>query len=396
MKYRFLLLKRWIEDLLMLPLILLGKLVAAIKPLNREYKVFYFFPFFHTGGAEKVHALIVQTTATKDCIVFFTRKSHNQTFLSQFQTAGCTIKDISRYTDNKWIYFVNVVFRGIISAYINRQKSRPVVFNGQCNFGYKLSAWIRHDIKQIELIHSLNSFSYIRIPFLPFISKTVMISKNKIKEHLELYKRYSIPKVFGDKIHYIPNASDFETINVAEKGFSRIRVLYSGRATPEKRAHLVAAIAAKVHKAEDSIEFVMAGDDFENFQKQVLSFVQFKGNISNAVTLQDIYKHCNVLFITSSTEGFPLAIIEGMAYGCCIIATPVGDIPLHILPNVNGFLFSSVENEQVIVDEGVGFLLQLNQNKELLKTISANNIAYAQHNFGIRQFSEAYKKLIYS
>ena len=380
----------------MFPLILLGRLLSTWKPLEKEYRVFYFFPFYHTGGAEKVHALIVKTTATKDCIVFFTRKSHNKTFFSQFQQAGCDIRDISRYTDNKWLYFANIVFRGIISGYINRQKTKPVVFNGQCNFGYKLSPWVRKNVKQVELIHSLNTFSYIRIPFLPFITETVMISTVKIKEHLQLYQRFGIPESFESRIHYIPNTSDFTDITIEEKDLSIVRVLYSGRATPEKRSHLVAAIAEKVHREDSSIEFVMAGDEFEALRRPELSFVGFKGNVSDSAILQAIYKRCNVLLITSSTEGFPLAVIEGMAYGCAIMATAVGDIPVHVKQQENGFLFSAVEDEKIIVEEGARFILALNANKTLLKAICANNIAYAQHTFALQQFGEAYKKLIYS
>src|SRR5206468_2512178 len=112
--------------------------------------------------------------------IFFTRKSQNDLFYSEFAASGCEIRDVSNYTDNKLIYFVNIIFRGMIAAYINNQKKKPVVFNGQCNFGYKISPWISNRIPQIELIHSLCSFSYIRIPFLPFISRTVMISTVRI------------------------------------------------------------------------------------------------------------------------------------------------------------------------------------------------------------------------
>ena len=97
-------------------------------------------------------------------------------------------------------------YRGMITGYINNQTQKPIVFNGQCNFGYKISPWIKRNIPQVELIHSLNTFSYIRIPFLPFIAKTVMISQKRIEDHKELYTRYNIPSHFLNKIVHIPNA----------------------------------------------------------------------------------------------------------------------------------------------------------------------------------------------
>lgn len=396
MKFKLLLLKRWVEDVLMFPLILTGQVIAARRPLGKEYKVFFFFPFYHTGGAEKVHALIAKAAGNRDCIIFFTRKSHNTAFLQKFSDSKCSIKDISKYTDNKLVYFVNILFRGIVSGYVNRQKTPPVVFNGQCNFGYKLSPWIKKEVKQIELIHSISNFSYIRIPFLPFIDKTVMISRQKIAEHLQLYERFGIPEKFAQRIQYVPNASEFESISRSEKDFSAVTVLYSGRATPEKRPQLFARIAEEVHRQDASVQFIMAGDDFSSLNKQRFSFVQFKGNVSDEDQLAALYKRCNVVCITSSTEGFPLAVIEGMAYGCAVVATPVGDLPFHIKRGENGFLLSSVDDENTLVREAAAAIRELKNNASLLQTMAANNIGYAQATFGYDRFARDYQKLIYA
>ena len=396
MTFRLLLLKRLVEDVLMFPLILVGRFIASRKPLGKEYTVFFFFPFYHTGGAEKVHALVAKASGDQNCIIFFTRKSHNAAFLQKFKESSCDIRDISKYTDNKVLYFVNIIFRGIVSAYINRQRKAPVVFNGQCNFGYKISPWIKREIRQVELIHSVSNFSYIRIPFLPFISRTVMISEEKIKEHLRLYEQFGIPNKYAVKIVYIPNASEFEKIDLFEKKYSPFVVLYSGRATAEKRAHLFANIAEKVYAKEASIQFVMAGDDFAALDKKRFGFIHFKGHISDEQELAALYKKSSVVCIASSTEGFPLAVIEGMAYGCAILATGVGDIPLHVKTGENGFVFSSVEEESKIVEEGCDFILRLKNDSALLQRIAANNVRYAQEMFSYDRFAADYRKLIYS
>jgi hypothetical protein len=204
--YRLLLIKRFIEDIFIFPFILLGRFTAAIRPLKKEYRIFFFFPFHHTGGAEKVHAQISAAAGGPNCIIFFTKKSSDDRFLEDFRKSRCEIRDISKIVDNKWFYFLNLFYRGIISGYINSQSVKPIVFNGQSNFGYKISPWIKKDIRQIELIHSFNTFSLIRIPFLPFISKTVMISRKRIEDHKEQYRQKNIPASFAERIQYIPNA----------------------------------------------------------------------------------------------------------------------------------------------------------------------------------------------
>ena len=140
--FKFLIIKRIIEDVLLYPFILIGRIIAIFTKPDKEYKVYYFFPFYHIGGAEKIHAQVAAATGGPDCIIYFTKKSANDGMLDSFKNSESTIKDISRYTDNKWLYFINLIYRGIISYQVNHQQQTPIVFNGQCNFAYKLSPWI--------------------------------------------------------------------------------------------------------------------------------------------------------------------------------------------------------------------------------------------------------------
>ena len=392
--YWLLLTKRFAEDIFIFPFILLGRLAAFRYPLKKEYRVFFFFPFYHTGGAEKVHVQIAAATGGNDCIIFFTKKSADTRFLNDFKKTGCEIKDISKFTDNKWLYFLNLFYRGIITGYINNQKLNPIVFNGQCNFAYKISPWVKKTVKQFELIHSLNSFSYIRIPFLPFIDKTVMISRQRIEDHKRLYKRYQIPLKIAERIIYISNGITLPAIVKTEKTFPPFRILYSGRAGPEKRIHLIIAIAKELNKIHKDVQFEMAGDLSSIANTADLPFIKFHGNIEENEKINAVYSTAHLLLLTSTTEGFPMVIIEAMANGCAIMATPVGDIPFHIKDNENGFLVSSIENESAILKEACEKIIWLKNNPDQWKKISGINIRYAYENFGIEQFNSAYRDLL--
>ncbi|MCU0370876.1 MAG: flippase-like domain-containing protein, partial [Bacteroidales bacterium] len=173
--------------LLIRPFIWLGRAHADKYPLQEQYDIFFFFPFYHTGGAEKVHAQLAQVFREQKCLVLFTRKSHDNGFRAAFEQAGHRVLDISAYTDDKRRYWKNLIWRGVVTAHINRQGQRPLVINGQCNFAYKCAPWLHKAIPQLELIHSFNSFSWIRIPFLPFIRQTVMISRKAIADHTRQY-----------------------------------------------------------------------------------------------------------------------------------------------------------------------------------------------------------------
>lgn len=393
MKYQHYIIKRKIENIFIYPFIILGKIIAFFKPLQEQYDVFFFFPFYHTGGAEKVHALITQSISNKKCIVYFTRKSVDYTFYEDFKKSGCTIKDISKYTDNKWLYFLNLIFRGIITTYINRQKNKTVVFNGQCNFAYKISPWVKSSIKQIELIHSFNSFSWIRIPFIPFIYKTIMISKVRIGNHLDQYKKLQIPEKFNYRIGYICNGITLPNININKDFEQPLNILYVGRGTSEKRVHLVAAIAQQVKQINSTIEFTIVGDVENAIPTDLQQSCTLKGTIHDASVLSELYKEAHVLLITSNTEGFPMVVMEAMAYGCAIIASPVGDLPVHIQQE-NGFITSSIE-EHKVVEEMTQHILHLNEHKLTLKSISEKNTKYANEYFDIEIFNRKYHELLF-
>jgi glycosyltransferase involved in cell wall biosynthesis len=395
MKFRLFILKRRVEAFFIFPFIQAGRIFSWLAPLKKEYDHFYFFPFYHIGGAEKVHAQIALATGNNNCIIFFTRKSHNKGFYETFKQSGCDIKDISKYTGNKWLYFLNLIYRGIITGYINRQQKQPLVFNGQCNFGYKISPWISRGIPQVELIHSLNSFSFIRIPFIPFIHKTIMISKKRIGDHKHLYQRYKIPDYFQDRIIYISNAIELPA-EVKKKNDEKLKVLYVGRGTKEKRVHLVAQIAAEIYKIDTDIRFEMLGDVTEAIDPSSYPYIHFYGNQSDESFIRSVYQNAHVLMITSVTEGFPMVVIEAMAYGVAIIATPVGDIPFHVETERSGFLFSTIEDEKEMIQQGKNFILKLRSDPELLNKIQHHNIAYAKAHFNIEQFNASYVQVFQS
>lgn len=395
MIYHLLLLKRQIENVFIFPFILIGQLISSLYKKKENFELLLIFPFYHTGGAEKVHSLIANTFKNKKALILFTRKSKDKRYFEAFKASGHKIIDISNYTDNKFFYWNNLIYRGIISSLVNGQSESPLIFNGQSNFGYKLSPWIKKEIVQIELIHAFSSFSWIRIPFIQYYSKTVMISRYAINEHKEQYLKLGIPDNEFNKIQYITNGIAIPTdVKRIVKQDNTFNVLYVGRSTSEKRVNLIAQIAQQASINHLDIKFSMVGDVKQDIESAYQPYIHFFGPVNNETELFKIYQKHDVLLMTSLHEGFPISIMEAMSAGCAILSTPVGDIPYHVKHEQNGFLFSSITDETIIKTEAIDYLRNLFNDPSLLTEMSTNNQEYAQKEFELSIFENRYQSLL--
>lgn len=66
-------------------------------------------------------------------------------------------------------------------------------------------------------------------------------------------------------------------------------------------------------------------------------FVKFHGQVDSEVVLS-IIERSIILLMSSSHEGFPMAIAESLSYGTPVISTDVGDISSVVKNGYNGFL----------------------------------------------------------
>ncbi len=395
MKYRLFILKRKIENVFIFPFILIGRLIGTFYTKKEDFELLLIFPFYHTGGAEKVHSLIANAYKNKKALILFTRKSKDKRYFEAFKASGHKIIDISNYTDNKFFYWNNLIYRGIIVSLANGQSESPLIFNGQSNFAYKLSPWIKKEIVQIELTHAFSSFSWIRIPFINYYTKSVMISRYAINEHKEQYNKLGIPDNEFNKIQYITNGIAIPTdVKRIVKQDNTLNVLYVGRSTSEKRVNLIAQIAQQASINQLDIKFSMVGDLKEFVQSTYHPYIHFYGPVNNEEELFKIYQKYDALIMTSLHEGFPISIMEAMSAGCAILSTPVGDIPYHVKHEKNGFLFSSITDETIIKTEAIDYLRNLLNNTSLLTEMSTNNQQYAQKEFELSIFENRYQSLL--
>lgn len=396
--FRLLLLKRYLEDILIFPFVWAGRKKCKEFIPNKPYDIFFFFPTYQTGGMEKIHVQLTHLVRGKKVLVVFTRHSRNDAFLSFFREAGHDILDISTIAENRPYFWRNFYLRGLFSGYIHQQQHPVVVMNGQSNFGYKLSRWLKKEIHQIELLHHFPQVSGIRIPFIPFYEQSITGSLHAEKSVRLQHQTLGVSAKFNQGIRYIPNGIALPVIRAGRRLHTgSLQVLVVGDSRAGKRVKLAALIAREARKSGLRIIMTFVGDVEQELSEDNRRHDVYCGNVSDPDQLASLYRNsADVLLITSEAEGMPLVMMEAMARGSVIMATPVGDIPLHITSGRNGFLFSTATDEQQIIREGVEFLRQLLADPILFEKIAEQNLEQAYTQYGLSSFEHAYRTLIES
>lgn len=124
-------------------------------------------------------------------------------------------------------------------------------------------------------------------------------------------------------VHAIPYGVDLPSRRGSED--VELPVLYAGRLSPEKNIEVIA-------EATDGVPRIVAGDGpLRALLPDALGFVSQR-------ELAALYERAGVVVLVSREEGLPNVVLEAMAHGKAVIATPVGGIPTLIEDGVTGLL----------------------------------------------------------
>ncbi len=364
-----------------------GRLIGRLLPFHNPSGLFFFFPFYHTGGAEKVHADIVNCFTDEQPWVFFTKRSCNRTFWKQF-TGAARCFDCGRLL--KYSYPISV---GILAGLIGRHPAARV-FGCNSLFYYLLLPHLPPHVRATDLLHGMGGGAEgFALPVLDLLAERVVIAEGVQDELLAFYRAEGVDRRLDGRIRVIPNRVAVPAVRPHKTADGTLQVLFVGRGSEEKRLHLIGRAARRCAEAGLDVGFTLVGDVAAWLEPGDVPYCRLTGLVVDDGQLAECYRQADLVLITSSREGFPLTLMEGMAQGCVPIATAVGGVPGHIRHLENGWLLPAAD-DAAVVEALLQAVRILTQDRSLLLRLSSVAFQYATEHFGSERFCAQYRQVI--
>lgn len=375
----------------MVSLLWYGKIIRDLRRVNSN--IFFIFPTYQIGGAERVHADIMALVADQKPTCIITELPINSGFKKDFYEAAKVI-ELKRWGTKK--AFVPIMAKKIAKI-INRQ-NKPVVFGCNTDFLYTLTDYLNENVEVIDLTHAftpnLMGMEFYSLPYVSRINQRIVIGKKTRNDYKELYQKNGIPTDYMERFKIIPNQIDAPKEYTKRDYSLPLTAIFVSRNSPEKRPEVFLELAKKARASNLPVRFIMVGD-FEEHQAEYGEFIDFRGPITGKQELYQLYKKSDIILITSVLEGFPMVLLEGMAVGVVPISTAVGEIPSLISENLNtGYLVANLDDTENLIQSFFERLKACTEDLGSLSTFSRQAHTLVKNEFSIEKFAENYRDLL--
>lgn len=237
-----------------------------------------------------------------------------------------------------------------------------------------------------RVIVHLRGGVYSNTDKIPFFLLLVLHLTSKLADHI-ITLGDNEKKIFlkqtntvEKKVTSLPNMTFFP-LELSEKSDEEFNIIFLGRLDNNKGLNVLFN-SLMLLKSEIDFKFYVAGTGpdanvfLSKCKNNLLDNFEYLG-VLNTDRKNQVLERCHLFILPSLFEGLPNALLESMAFGLVPLVTSVGSIPEVIQNDVNGFFIDGKTPSQI-----VKIIIELNNNRNLLKNISSNarNTIYANYN----------------
>jgi len=223
-----------------------------------------------------------------------------------------------------------------------------------------------------------------------------------ISEFNRQHIRSHYPEIDGEKIRVQRMGVDVlanltETKN--KKGDSQLVMLSVGRLHGVKNHAFLIRACNELKSRGVNFICLIAGEGAERPQLEKLiadldlgGRIQLLGHVPRS-KLENYYTICDLVVLTSRSEGIPLTLMEGMAHGRTVLAPAITGIPELVVDGVTGFLYRSGS-----VDDFAAKIETICNSRTSLRTIRHRARRHVLENFNratnLAEFAELFPALV--
>jgi glycosyltransferase involved in cell wall biosynthesis len=371
----------------------LAKYSKIKAELAKERNIYFFFPSWSFGGAERVHVDIMNLFNDPKPLCFITDRSITNGFQKEFEAAADVI-ELGRWAEKKELK--RHLYKKLAKA-INSQK-HPVVSGWCSRFMYDMIPLLEPHVKVIDIMHNFTDddkgIEWYSIPFVPRINTRIIVGNVLIQQFKELYRLNNVPDKYLDRLKVIQNKISFNDYFPEKSYQGSLKILFVARNSPEKRPNVFIRIAEIAQEQNLDAEFKMIGD-FDPEETIVPFNTQIIGQVYDKEILKDYYAQAHLLLLTSHRESWGLVIFEGMNMGTVPISTNVGELSNYISSKKeNGILIENLEDIETLSQLFIREIKHFLADRSKLELFSKNGFETVKELAEACDFNEAYTNLL--
>jgi glycosyltransferase involved in cell wall biosynthesis len=147
-------------------------------------------------------------------------------------------------------------------------------------------------------------------------------------------------------LHHIPNGVDPLKFRPTQARSERLKILVVNRdfRDPHKGFWMVQEALRLARPTESDVTLVGLNSTWAVAQLEEGLRIRDLGYVAERSRLAQLYGESHIFLFASPAENFPCVILEAMASGCCVVATPSGGVVEQITNGENGFLAASISD----------------------------------------------------
>lgn len=216
-----------------------------------------------------------------------------------------------------------------------------------------------------------------------------------------LHEEFTQLGIGADRLVYLPNAVSLPEQSPGQRDTARQQlgvapeekiIVTIGRLSPEKGLDILLVAYARQFGSDHGVRLILVGDGPEMAELKLLTDrlgiaeqVAFAGFTTDVARY---YAAADLFVMSSHTEGFPMALLEAMAWGLPVLASAVGGIPDIVENGKDGCLVPPGDEEQLA--SAMGNLLNNRELAERMGQIARQTIT---KRFAVEQWASVLERV---